>query len=150
LLRAPITRLLQITCFFLSYAAITCPSTSRHTPPIPSSPSKSAGVVSAHQRAETVRRTADIGGGVRKYENYGGVSNVHGACSVLDKSDIERSNLIASRLQLRDVVGWDMLVGGCGVEDLDSLLGSRMPGIMWGSVGEARDVARVANWLKAN
>lgn len=43
-----------------------------------------------------------------------------------------------------------MLVGGCGVEDLDSLLGSRMPGIMWGSVGEARDVARVANWLKAN
>lgn len=83
-------------------------------PVIPFSPNKSAGVFSAHPPAETARRTADIGGGVRKYENYGGASGVHDACNVSDKLGIDRSNLTAFRLQLRDVVGWDMAVGGCG------------------------------------
>lgn len=99
------------------------PSDESSPPGTPSFPSKSADAVSAHLRAETVRRTADIGGGVRKYENYDGVSGVRGVCSVLDKLGIDRSNLTAFRLQTTNVVGWDMVVGGCGVGDLDSALG---------------------------
>lgn len=69
-------------------------------PPVTlSSPDKSADVAARRPPAETARRTADIGGGVRKYENYGGVSDVRGACSVLDKLDIDRSHLTAFRLQ---------------------------------------------------